>query len=264
MRRPLAILFFIVLCSSNIYAVPFGRLDINYSVVASMDSDTCKVLQYITGEEGFDGLDNTYGPLFSPYGVKSKIVSIIPGYELAGDVRPRESTSPIYLELSIHRQNGNPTTISAANYFSFDLFEYDSGSQWVNEEFGDMPITIQQYNPSNPNEVYPMYDVRNTIDLNGGIINLSDLNGTYNSEEVFAWFTLRFDRWLADVNDDGNVNLHDFAVIADDWQETRTQSEMQNGNALKGDISGEFGIPDGVVNLYDLMVLCEQWLNVSP
>ncbi len=256
--RIIAISFFIVLCSSNIYAVPFGRLDINYSIVASMDSDTCKVLQYITGEEGFDGSDNIYGPLFSPYGVKSKIVSIIPSYELAADVRPRGSKSPIYLELSIHRQNGNPTTISASNYLSFELFEYDSGSQWVNENFGTLPITLQQYDPCDANACYPEYDVRKVINLEGGIITLPDLDGTYNSEEVYAWFKLSFDKYHTDLNGDQKNDFEDFAIFANAWQRTGiTLTDRENPVDLEAYADYDL---DGAVDTNDLCIFTGRWL----
>jgi len=58
---------------------------------------------------------------------------------------------------------------------------------------------------------------------------------------------------LSDLNKDGKVDFHDFAILANDYGET--------GNALAGDISGEYNISDGHVDFYDVAYFSGGWLN---
>lgn len=56
---------------------------------------------------------------------------------------------------------------------------------------------------------------------------------------------------IADLNDDGQVNLKDFAILAYQWKKSSIE-------VLSGDISPEGG--DGKVDINDLAVLCENFL----
>jgi hypothetical protein len=58
---------------------------------------------------------------------------------------------------------------------------------------------------------------------------------------------------LADLNDDGKVNIEDYAILARDWGKTQGK--------YYGDISGLNGIPDGYVNFYDLADFVSVWLE---
>ena len=58
--------------------------------------------------------------------------------------------------------------------------------------FGSKTITIQQYDPSNANAVYTLYNVRELINNNGGVIQLANLSGTYASQVPYAYFKVMF------------------------------------------------------------------------
>jgi hypothetical protein len=241
----------------------FGRLDIYNSVGDNrFGGYACKLLQvdyYADVSDGIDVHDRIFGGiLFNPDGLGTKIISKIPSYELMGDYRPADSKAIVYLELSLISQNGHPMTVSCWNKLNFDLFVYGSGSSWYNNKFGDNPITIQQYDPCNPNACYPEYDVRKAINLNGGDIPLPDLNGTYNSEEPYAWFRLFFDRYHTDLNDDQKANFEDFAIFANAWQGPGiTLADRQNPADL-----GAYADYDmnGNVDANDLWIFAERWL----
>jgi len=216
-----------------------GRLDIDNHIDLPYTNQTHKTVHYHGASEGYDSYDQIYGPMFNPSGISSKIVSIIPGHEFQSDVRPEESTTPVNLELSLISQNGQPITINSSNELRCVINPLNNG--W---NFGTKPITLELDNGQR-------YNVR-TLTNNGtttGIITLPDLNGTYNSEEVYATPTLHF-RNLADLDNDGIVNLFDYSILASNWL----------GSEL-GDISGINGLPDGKVDFYDLAEMQNQWLD---
>jgi len=117
----------------------------------------------------------------------AKIISKIKGYELLNDVRPLNSLSTIYLELSLHSQGGGAITINSTNELRLSLPLESRGYTFANKT-----LTIQQYGPSNPSASYPAYDIRDVIDDNAGVITLARLDGSYDSEVPYAWFKVGF------------------------------------------------------------------------
>ncbi len=59
-------------------------------------------------------------------------------------------------------------------------------------DFSGKTITIQQYDPNNPSASYTVYDVKNVIEDNNGVITLARLDGTYDSEVPYAYFRITF------------------------------------------------------------------------
>jgi len=139
------------------------------------------------GTDGFDYYDSHYSTLFSPSGKKTKIISRITGYELRVDTRAINSLSTIYLELSLHSQDGGAITIDSTNELRLSFPLANSGYN-----FSGKTLTIQQYNPSNASASYPAYDVRDVIDNDGGVIVLARLDGSYESEVPYAYFRVGF------------------------------------------------------------------------
>jgi len=91
--------------------------------------------------------------------------------------------------LSLHSQSGGAITLNSTNELrlSFPL----AGSPYF-YTFANKTFTLQQYNPNNTAESFPAYDVRTVIEEDNGVITLARLDGTYNSEEPYAWFRLGF------------------------------------------------------------------------
>ena len=87
----------------------------------------------------------------------------------------------------MHSQDGGAITIDSTNELRLSLPLENLGY-----DFGEKTITIQQYNPSNTSESFTSYDVWDVIENDGGVIALARLDGTYDSEEPYAWFRLRF------------------------------------------------------------------------
>jgi len=235
----LFILFTSVICGSwqITVAVPLdkGRLDILDRLVNTFyTNQDIKLIHRgdVPVSEGYDNKDCIYYGMFNPEGIKAKIVSIIPGYELEIDVRPIDSTSPVNLELSIHGQNanrGDPITMSCENVLKCSL--PISGAPYF-YNFGKKPITLWERtiidpneNPNDPNNytLSFMADIREAID-NGTAIPLADLNGTYGSEVPYAWLQVRFDKFPGDSNLDGRVDLEDLSYIGRDWMVTDINS----------------------------------------
>ena len=119
-----------------------------------------------------------------------KIISNITEYQLRVDTRPTTSFSIIYLELSLHSQSGSALSVSnLTNELRLSLPL--AGSPYF-YNFSGKTLTIQQYDPNDTAASYTAYDVREVIANDGGVITLANLNGTYASEEPYAWFRLSF------------------------------------------------------------------------
>jgi len=58
--------------------------------------------------------------------------------------------------------------------------------------FTNKTLTIQQYDPNDTAASYTSYNVRDVINNNHGVITLAHLDGSYNSEEPYAWFRVEF------------------------------------------------------------------------
>jgi hypothetical protein len=56
----------------------------------------------------------------------------------------------------------------------------------------------------------------------------------------------------ADFDENGDVDMVDFSILAIDWLKT---------GSLVSDISGPAGTPDSVVDIYDLMEFANFWLE---
>jgi len=216
-----------------------GVLEIVNTVDPPYSSSLCNVAHRPGASEGYDTYDSLYYPMFNPSGISGKIVSTIPGYELDIDHRPEESLSRVDLELSLISASGYPITIASANGLSMSM----PLAQGYGYDFGTKPITLRLDNGQR-------YDVR-VLTANGtqtAVVLLADLNGTYNSEEVYATPELHF-RHVADLDNDGDVDLCDYSVLAQNWS--------GSGGALTGDISGPDGIPDGAVDVDDVTALVD-------
>jgi hypothetical protein len=238
-----------------------GKLIIvNYVYDVNISSVAHYTMHYLEGTEGYDGYDLDYIP-FLPSGKMAKIVSIIPDHELLIDTRPLESLTPVNLELSLHHlssQPGYPIIVSNLKNelrCSFPVPYFGN--------FGSKPITLWERNPTDPNELYFMADVREAIVKSDfywdgawtAKIPLADLNGTYGSEVPYFYAQIRFDRFAVDFNSDGKINLKDFAILANDWNATDVNSVA--------DISGPNGIPDNKVDFYDLGAFVDDYLKDS-
>ncbi len=164
-----------------------GSLEIDNLINRGYTSSSLGFAHYPGASEGTDDYDSRYYAMFDPSGIASKIISKVESYELDADVRPVESKTEVYLELSLVSQSGKNLKINSPNELrvSMPLEGYDFGSQ---------TLTFQQYNPDDPSESYPEYDIKKLIeDGNGaGTIKLPDLNGTYQSEKPYAYFKIKF------------------------------------------------------------------------
>ena len=155
--------------------------------VPSLGTMSFAIVHRSEGLEGYDSKDSTYYALFTPDGKNSKIISNISGYELEIDSRPTTSLSTIYLELSLHSQSGGAIAINSTNELRLSLPLADRGYIFANKT-----LTIQQYDPNNTAASYTLYNVRDVIDNDGGVITLARLDGSYDSEVPYAWFRVGF------------------------------------------------------------------------
>jgi len=67
---------------------------------------------------------------------------------------------------------------------------------------------------------------------------------------AFDFFRIQRDSPLADVNDEGNVDLIDFGII--DYDYNSSDSTIK----LTGDLN-----ENGICNIADLLILSQEWLN---
>jgi len=231
-----------------------GRLDIQNYIGSPYNNQIHETIHRSEASEDYDSYDSLYDPLFSPSGISSKIVSIIPDYEFDVDSRPEDSISSVYLETSLISQSGSSIVVSGLeNELRLDMpFAEEFG--W---DFGTKPITFQQYDPIDPNACYPIYDVRKEINLNGGVISLPDLNGTYNSEEVYAWFQLRFDRYFTSLDGDQKTGPEDLGIFSGAWLRAVSQDDRENPDDEGA--YADYNL-DGTVDGADFGIFASNWL----
>jgi len=130
-----------------------GKLSIKNEISAPYDTQYYSFIHRSNADEGLNSKDVNYTALFNPLGIKSKIISRIPDYELEVDSRPLYSPSTLYPELSLHSQDGSDIVVNGVENelrLSFPKVEW---------EFGSQNIFIQQYNP-NASSSYTLYNVR--------------------------------------------------------------------------------------------------------
>ena len=87
----------------------------------------------------------------------------------------------------MHSQSGGAITINSTNELRISLPLADRGYTFANKT-----LTIQQYDPNNTAASYTLYNVRDVIDNDGGVITLARLDGSYDSEVPYAWFKIMF------------------------------------------------------------------------
>lgn len=228
-----------------------GKLNILNRIETYQNQDHA-FLHYPGASEGFDeGVDDEYSPMWGPYDISSKIVSIIPGYELMVDARPENSTSFVSLELSLISKTGDPITINSTNQLELSL----PLAQSHGYDFGTKPITLQLENGQR-------YDVKKGTN-NGQttmILPLPDLNGTYDSEQVYAAAGIHF-KPTCDFDNDGEVNLRDLMIFAGNYLNNDLTAGEGVTTPLLGDVAGALGLPDSEVNLLDFAEFCSQYLK---
>lgn len=245
--------------------VPPDILRIENRVAGFSEAQACEIVHGQTGTEGFDGDDVEVSPVC--VSAEARIVSVVSDpnggneYELNVDARAKDSTTEVCLKLDFIRSSDDPIVFSlrSENSLHFSL----PYAKWgPDSDFGSKPITIQQYDPSAPDLLWPIHDVRKIIAKNDGVMPLADLLGSYPAGEPYAYFKLRFEEETSaysptDLNRDGRFDLRDFSVLGRDWK--------ARGVVSLADIAGRkgLGIPDGNVDAYDLEVFCRRWAGVA-
>lgn len=164
-----------------------GVLKIVNAIHYNFTSGSLRIIHREGALEGFDEKDSTHYPMFTPSGKASKIISRVEEEELEIDSRPLTSTSTFYLELSIISIDDQPITLNSYNRLRFSFPRED-----MDYVFNGKEIFIQQYNPENSSETFQEYNVRELISQND-FINLTNLNGTYESDAPYAYFRITID-----------------------------------------------------------------------
>ena len=159
-----------------------GKLEIVNKISDEYTNGVYRVIHYPEGIVGVNDLDLRYYAMFDPSGITAKIVSNVDGTELDVDSRPLDSMSSVEIELSLVSQSGNPISISSSNELRLSMPLAES----YGYDFGDKEITLTVNNVD--------YDVKQLISDGGGvgIISLPDLNGDYNSGEVYETAVISF------------------------------------------------------------------------
>ena len=178
--------------------------------------------------------------------------SLVAGKKLGDDFRQNSSRTPVHVKGYF---NG---TIASENEPNITV---ELSWLWAEEDvgrFGDMPLisTKEDANGNNiENDGYRGH-IRAEMAYSGpdfASINFGKLPaGTYTPDTPFLHLRLDFDKPLADLNNDNEVNLKDYAFLAKRWRE--------EGRCI-ADISGPNDVPDMVVDYYDLAIIARDWLG---
>ena len=125
------------------------------------------------------------------------------------------------------------------------VFSFPKGSK---DNFGNTPLTFWRVDLSEPDEEYPVWDVRRVISAKEGQVRLADLTGTYDSRIPYAYAVVSTDRKPGDIERDGKIDAADYAaVLAAQGFEGHTRADVAGPGGL--------GLPDGVVDNLDLYYL---------
>jgi hypothetical protein len=171
-------------------------------------------------------------------------------YELIKDARPanpdpNDPGSLTLLELSLYNVN-QEQTVSSENCLKF----------WIADDaFAEKTITIQQ-SSSEPNIVYPLWDVNEIINKNSRQLPLTNLvNQKVNVP--YAYFVLSTNRKIADISDDGVIDLTDYSLLLQDLgKQGMFRSDIAS---VKGP-----GLPDGIVNATDEIAFITEYNKQHP
>jgi surface protein len=217
------------------------------------------LLTYIEKEENLNGIDFNDVLYLPPEAMSSKIVFLIPMMNLQGqisdfnelskDARPDNAQDSL-LELSIYSPVPNEPNINSENSLKF----------WLDPNaFKEKTVTIQKVS-SDPNIIYPVWDVNEMISKNGRKLPLNNLlNQKLNVP--YAWFTLSTSRQILDLNGDRIVDLTDYALLLADADKTGIyRSDIAS---MKGSIP-VIGIPDGKVNETDVIAFITEYNKKNP
>jgi len=236
-----------------------GRLDIDVNINSlNYTNQTFKTGNYPGSSEGLDGNDQIYFPIFIPFSIASKVVSIVDPNELQSDWRPENSLSYRDLELSLHSQSGGPISVNSSNALQFTLDPTSQG--W---EFGTEPITYWEKDSCDPNYASLIANVRKEILQNSGVVPLEDLNGTYISEDPYLRAGIRYDVYDSDLNEDGKVDFRDYNIFANNWKRTGI-TDSNRSNPSDPGAWADFNL-DGDVDMSDLgcFLMNDMWLYDS-
>ena len=224
-----------------------GFLNINNFVNSTISIEPLMVNHYqsVGVSDGYDGSWDL--PASTPFPNQSSLHSDISDIEsnplnnkIVRDYRLPSSTKDFLVKLVY---NGNTETI-LSNHFEFSFLDSD----YI---FGSKPILFQ----SDLLPYGPVVDVRKAIAQNSGVVPLIDLPaGTYSTSTPYGEGILTIGtRKLADLSDNGDIDIEDFSMLAFNWGES--------GGKYVGDITGPNGIPDGNVDMYDLLEFVSEWLG---
>ncbi len=207
-----------------------GALDIQSFLNAQASENTARGARY---SDFYNTIPSS--PILSGM---HNVTSFFSGQDNQYDQRPADNKEPFDIRLIY---NGTITENKTSRLqFSFP---YDPDYM-----FGDKEITFSSARLPYGSVV----DIRKVIDQNGGVLSLVDAPAGTSGEYGTGILTIGT-RLLADLSDNGEIDLLDFSLLAQDWQKPQGQ--------YVGDITGEYGIPDGVVDIYDLVEFCSQWLE---
>ncbi len=176
--------------------------------------------------------------IFPPSGQEHTISSYFGGTDNQYDQRPKDNNESFLIRLL---QN-DPTTETKTSrlHFSFQF-----GPDYM---FGNQPITFE----SDRLPYGQVVDIRKVIAQNSGDLPLIDVPA--GSSGIYGTGVLEIGTCLlADLSDNGEIDLLDFSLLAQDWQKPQGQ--------YVGDITGENGIPDGTVDMWDLVEFVRKWLE---
>jgi hypothetical protein len=191
----------------------------------------------------------------------SQIVSLIPNtnlqkkvidyYLLSKDARPfpsdpNDPNSKVVLELSIHSPGPNNLNINSENYFMFWLADINS--------FADKPVTIQQVS-SDSNTAFPIWDVKNIISKHCRKLPLDNLSNQ-KPDKPYAWFTLSTSRQIADIDDNGFIDVNDYRLLLVDFGKTGV---FRSDIASCINYSLVSGIPDSKVDESDQIAFIAEY-----
>ena len=164
--------------------------------------------------------------------------------ELTVDAVPTGSEDDFYFRWGFETKSREPVYFGelAQNKLVFG-FPVDTSNN-----FAGKSLTVWQYDPLDPNRVFPVWGVKDLIAKRGGKLNLEPLVGAFASDVSCGYACVSTARPLGDVLRDGRIDCNDYALV---------EALQGFAGATDADVAGPggLGLPDGVVNDLDLYYL---------
>ncbi len=162
---------------------------------------------------------------------------------LSDDTRNKESTLPIYMSAVLR---GIPS--SDSSFFYFEKTGYEHRNLTIQE--------VDPLDPENPDNPNPIYDIRDIIDNQGGILSA----GTFEEDVVRMFRVGVYTNPRGDMDENGQVDIDDLVLTGENWAKTTHDG---NDNYVGNNYDVTDRNHDGWTDFVDFAIMAQDWYKTE-